>query len=210
MMCPLCESRKARRACPGKGVQICSVCCAQKREVEIDCPLACVYLREGYRYEERRVPLNEPPSKEAPSRTFPRGFIVANEPFLMELWQTIWETFHTAPQIHDADILRALTALEKTYQTLDKGLYYDSTPEESLPQLIYTKTKEKIDARLSNPDIHQAHLKLSTVLDCLAFLQQVAQMKSSGRPLSRGFLLQLEEVFAHVSPQPATSSLIVP
>ena len=44
MLCPLCGQRKARRACPALGKQICAVCCGTKRLVQIQCPLDWAYL----------------------------------------------------------------------------------------------------------------------------------------------------------------------
>lgn len=44
VLCPLCQTRKARRACPALARQICAVCCGTKRLVEIDCPPDCGYL----------------------------------------------------------------------------------------------------------------------------------------------------------------------
>jgi hypothetical protein len=44
MRCLLCGRRKARRACPALGREICPVCCGTKREVEIRCPASCQYL----------------------------------------------------------------------------------------------------------------------------------------------------------------------
>src|SRR5688572_28336401 len=44
VVCPLCHTRKARRACPALGQQICAVSCATKRVIESTCPSDCVYL----------------------------------------------------------------------------------------------------------------------------------------------------------------------
>lgn len=44
MACPLCGSRKPRRACPALGQTICAVCCGTKRLTEIACPADCGYL----------------------------------------------------------------------------------------------------------------------------------------------------------------------
>jgi len=205
MQCPLCGTRKPRRFCPAKSAQICSICCATKREVEIDCPVSCGYLREGYNYAEVKNPLEQRARTLSFERTFDRTFLIANEALLMELWQVIWEAFQSIRSLHDSDVISALAALEKTYRTLDSGLYYDSRPENSLQQLLYSKLKEHLDIKMQNPDVQQHHLKVSTVVDCLNFMQQFAQMKSSGRPLSRGFLLQLEEIFARM-PGKSTSA----
>jgi hypothetical protein len=44
MLCPVCHQRKAKRACPALGKQICAVCCGTKRLTEIACPSDCGYL----------------------------------------------------------------------------------------------------------------------------------------------------------------------
>src|SRR3954452_3490475 len=44
MTCRLCGNRRARRACPALGHDICAVCCGTKRLAEIQCPATCGYL----------------------------------------------------------------------------------------------------------------------------------------------------------------------
>lgn len=210
MSCPLCGSRKAKRYCSGKAVQICTVCCATKREIEIDCPTSCSYLREGYHYHQEKALVLNDPQTAPPEKIFDRRFLIHNEPFLMTLWQIIWESCKSIPSVHDADVLGALMALERTYQTLDKGLYYESRPEDGTQQILYAELKETIDRRLQQPDVLQEHLKVSTVLECLQFQQQFLRMKTSGRALSRGFLMQLESIFGEpLSSTPGTGSRIV-
>ncbi|MBZ5534676.1 MAG: hypothetical protein LAO31_01875 [Acidobacteriia bacterium] len=204
MQCPLCGKRKARRSCPAKSAQICGVCCATKREIEIDCPLSCSYLREGYQYAMEKNPLEQRARSMTIDRTFDRGFLLENERFLMELSKGIRECYMSAPQLHDSDIVGAFAALEKTFRTLDTGLYYDTRPEGGLEQILYLKLKESIDLKIQTPDIQGRRLKVSAVIDCLVFMQQFVQMKGSGRPLSRGYLTHLEEVFSH-APQESPS-----
>ena len=50
MSCPLCQKRPSKRFCPAKGQEICAVCCATKRLVEIDCPEDCRYLESAQRH----------------------------------------------------------------------------------------------------------------------------------------------------------------
>ena len=49
-VCPLCQKRPAKRACPALGRDICAVCCATKRLVEIHCTEDCRYLEAAQKH----------------------------------------------------------------------------------------------------------------------------------------------------------------
>ncbi len=51
--CVKCSSRKAKRPCPALAVDICPVCCAENRLIEIPCPQDCPFL-QGEFYQHRR------------------------------------------------------------------------------------------------------------------------------------------------------------
>ena len=51
--CPKCSTRKAKRACPALGAEICPPCCAENRLVSIPCPRDCPHL-QGEFYQHRR------------------------------------------------------------------------------------------------------------------------------------------------------------
>src|SRR3954453_197459 len=51
MACAICETRRPRRFCPGVRGDICALCCGAEREVTVNCPLECEYLREARRHE---------------------------------------------------------------------------------------------------------------------------------------------------------------
>ena len=48
--CRLCKRRPVKRACPALREQICAVCCATKRLVEITCTEDCRYLESSQRH----------------------------------------------------------------------------------------------------------------------------------------------------------------
>jgi hypothetical protein len=50
--CKLCEKRRARRHCPGVEGEICSQCCGSQREITIECPASCEYLKEARFHEQ--------------------------------------------------------------------------------------------------------------------------------------------------------------
>ena len=50
MTCPLCHKRPTKRSCPALHQEICAVCCATKRLVDIRCTEDCHYLEAGQRH----------------------------------------------------------------------------------------------------------------------------------------------------------------
>src|SRR5437762_5779926 len=58
-ICPLCSDRHGKRYCPAIAEQICAVCCGTKREIEIDCPSSCAYLKASRSYESEK-PIPDP------------------------------------------------------------------------------------------------------------------------------------------------------
>jgi hypothetical protein len=53
--CAICEVRKEKRFCPAVHGRICAQCCGEEREVTIDCPSDCTYLRQGREHEKVRT-----------------------------------------------------------------------------------------------------------------------------------------------------------
>src|SRR5450755_1892628 len=75
MSCAICHTRKPRRFCPGVAGEICSLCCGTEREVTVDCPYDCPFLREARKHE-RTAPVDP--------ATFPNQDIHITEEFLGE------------------------------------------------------------------------------------------------------------------------------
>jgi hypothetical protein len=46
--------RKEKRFCPAVHGRICAQCCGEEREVTIDCPSECAYLRQAREHEKPR------------------------------------------------------------------------------------------------------------------------------------------------------------
>lgn len=127
--CPLCQKRKGRRACPAKGEAICSVCCGQKRRVEIACPEDCVYLSGAHAgsWEGRETERNRDLRRLAPfldrlSEDQGRIFLVA----LVGL--NSLRARHAA--LDDELLHEAVTALRKTVETRTRGVLYEHSPDD--------------------------------------------------------------------------------
>jgi hypothetical protein len=137
MVCPVCGQRKARRACPALGRQICPVCCGTKRLTEIQCPADCPYLvssREhppavAVRQQQRDLALMVHAARDLSER----------QSQLLLLTSTLL-VGHASPGLQplcDEDVLDAMEALAATYETSARGVIYEHRPESaSAAQLV--------------------------------------------------------------------------
>ena len=59
----------------------------------------------------------------------------------MGLSSVITQSRQTQPQLVDGDVIATLDALIQTFETLDKGIYYESTPASSIQKSLYLALK---------------------------------------------------------------------
>ncbi len=129
MSCPLCQKRKGKRACPGKGEFVCAHCCGSKRLVLVACPPDCAYLTgahasawEGRETEKRRDSRRLAPHLEGLSAGALRVFVITLAGLAVIRKQR--------PEATDATLLAALAALRKTVETRIRGILYEHPPED--------------------------------------------------------------------------------
>jgi type IV secretory pathway VirJ component len=130
--CPHCRRRRARRACPALGHQICAVCCGTKRLTEIRCPSDCTYLVSARTH---------PPAVVQRQQECDARFLL---PIIDGLGRRQYQLFFavqaTIHRLADAeempvndDVVRdTAQALAATYETANKGIIYEHRPS-SLP-----------------------------------------------------------------------------
>lgn len=189
MACPICEKRKPGRFCPAKGETICPVCCGTEREVTIDCPADCAYLRAAHRYENdhpRPVPADAP----FLDVDLPRDVVRQHQQLLSGLAFSVAKFASAHPAAADSDALAALQSLAETYKTLSGGILYEKPPEAPLPHSLYsalaeflTDTRKQGDAQAAAPPA-----KDSQIFSLLVFLYRMGLLRANGRPRSRRFL----------------------
>ena len=132
MSCPICHTRKPRRACPALHQTICPVCCGTKRLTEIQCPDDCVYLTSARehpaavikRQQEHDVAILLPTLQGLTERQHQLFF----------LFQSVIarHTPEGLSRLLDDDVAEAAGAVAATLETAARGVIYDHTAQ-SLP-----------------------------------------------------------------------------
>ena len=110
-LCAICHQRKAKRHCPGVQGEICAQCCGTEREVTVDCPFECSYLREARRYEAEKVKLH------AEDIPFPEievldSFLYEHEQLIGQIGYRILRYGLENPRVVDNDVKDALEEAE--------------------------------------------------------------------------------------------------
>jgi hypothetical protein len=211
-LCALCHKRKAKRYCPGIRDSICAICCGTEREVTVDCPFECPYLRESRRYEaEKPSNLREIPF---PDVVVEDGFLHENEQFIGQIGYQLLRYGLDNPRTVDNDVQAALDKLIKTYETLSSGIYYESLPEESAQIGAFRHVKQFLDEYQEKERKRGglARTKESDVIRALVFLYRLAKVHANGRPRGRAFIDFLRQSYpqAAASAEKQPSGLIVP
>ena len=136
MLCPLCQKRPSKRACPGVRQEICAVCCATKRLVEIQCPEDCRYLEASQKHPAALV--KRQIDRDLTTLMTSVGRLSEQQLQLLFLLQSIVLSFKPEgiARLADADVALAAGALASTLEAATKGLIIDegtaSIPAEEL------------------------------------------------------------------------------
>ncbi len=150
MLCPVCNQRKAKRACPALGQQICAVCCGTKRLVEIKCPADCGYLSSSRHH---------PPAVVQRQQEMDRAMVLPlleglserqARLFLMLAALTSRHQPETLQTLVDDDIAQAAGALAATLETADRGIVYEHRPSSAAASRLMGELKGMVDEVVKN------------------------------------------------------------
>ena len=218
MSCAICEMRKEKRFCPAVHGRICPQCCGEQREVTLDCPSDCVYLQQARAHEKPRSGDEMDNAELFLQIEVGDQFVYDREHLLMGLSYGLAKCARANRGLNDRDLIAALTAMAKTYETLvNSGLHYESPIAGFGPQAVAAEVqnmlKEFREAEQKN--IGYSTLRDSDVLKALVFLTRMAHGRTSGRPKSRAFVDFLfgqfpEQKSSIATPQEAGSRIITP
>jgi len=144
-------------------------------------------------------------------------FLYEQEHLILGLSYALAKSAHSDRSIRDSDLISALSALAKTYETLaNSGLHFEAPVTNLSHQAIAGEIQKMVKEYREAEQKHMGYTRLrdSDVLRALVFLLRMALSRTSGRPRSRAFVDFLFQQFpekqsAIAAPEEA-SRIIVP
>jgi hypothetical protein len=218
LTCSICEIRKEKRFCPAVHGRICPQCCGEQREVTLDCPSDCPYLRQAREREKPRPAEQFDAASLFLQVEISEQFTYQREHLLMGLTYALAKAARADRTLNDRDLIGALTAMCTSYERLvNSGLHYQQpvtgAGQHAVAAQVEEMTKQYREAE--QKQLGYSKLRDSDVLKSLVFLLRLAHGRTSGRPKSRAFIDLLfaqfpEKESAVLTPQEAGSGIIVP
>lgn len=145
-------------------------------------------------------------------------FLYQHEHLIMGLTFALSKSVRADRSLKDTDVIAALTALTRTWETLvNSGLHYEnpiaSPPQQAVAAEVQNMIKEYREAEQKH--VGYVQLRDSEVLRALVFMVRMGHGRTSGKPKSRAFvdflLAQFPEKPSGVAaPEEAGSRLVLP
>jgi len=215
--CSICEKRKEKRFCPAIHGRICPQCCGEQREVTLDCPTDCVYLQQAREHEKPRGVADVNPADIFLQVEVGDEFLYRHEHLIMGLTYALAKSVRADRSLKDADLIAALSALAKTWETLvNSGLHYEAPLANPAHLAVAKEVQNMLREYREAEQKHVGYIQLrdSEALRALVFLVRMAHGRTAGRPKSRAFvdflLVQFPEKAGGIETPEAASSIIVP
>ena len=191
MSCAICEIRKEKRFCPAVHGRICPQCCGEQREVTLDCPTDCPYLQQAREHEKSRSTADLDPAALFLQVELGDQFLYEHQHLIMGLSYALAKGARTDRDLHDRDLIAALSALARGYERLvNSGLHYEEPAQSLAQQAVVSELQTMVKEYREAEQKHAGYSRLrdSDVLKALVFLVRMAYGRTSGRPKSRAFV----------------------
>jgi len=144
VLCHICNKRPGKRVCPAVGGNICAICCARDRMIELACPDTCGYLISAREHAKAR-------EGEIISRQFAEMGIKFNPNRVhMTLGIAVDEAViaiqrESYKDIDDTEILAAIENAIKNIETAGTGLIYEHKEASRRVQELSQKIRTHLD-----------------------------------------------------------------
>ncbi|MCU1270585.1 MAG: hypothetical protein JWN74_1879 [Acidobacteriaceae bacterium] len=183
----------------------------------LDCPSECVYLQQAREHEKPR-PLEElDQSALFPKIEIGQQFLYEQEHLILGLSYALAKSAQADRGIRDSDLISALSALARNYETLaGSGLHYETPVTNLSHQAIASEVQKMVKEYREAEQKHVGYSRLrdSDVFRALVFLLRMAFTRTSGRPKSRAFVdflfRQFPEQHSAITAADEGSRIIVP
>src|ERR1700690_906551 len=206
--CAICELRKEKRFCPALHGRICAQCCGEQREVTIDCPSDCPYLRQAREHEKMRTVADVDQAAMFPEIEIPEHFLYEHKELIMGLSFALANCARAGGSLGgslgnsldgsvgnrsltDRDLIAALSSLVQSYRTLvESSLIYEQVTANLVQQNIAREVGAMVNEFREEEVKHLGYSRLrdSDVLKALVFWVRMGMTRTSGRPKSRAFV----------------------
>ena len=145
MRCPLCQKRPAKRACPALRQEICPVCCATKRQVEIACPSDCVYLETAHRHPAAVV--RRQIDQDIGILMATLGNVSERQLQLFFILQTMVVRHQPTglATLADVDVAQAAAALATSLESASRGVIYDESASSLVAEGLRRELRPIVD-----------------------------------------------------------------
>lgn len=214
MACAICEARREKRYCPAVHDKICPICCGTEREVRFDCPSECPYLQEARRRDLPRALESLDPEPLFPKVEVKQQLVYEREPLITGLSFALAKAARSDRGLHDPDLLAALEALARRFETLvNSGLHYAAALTSPPVEAVIAELEKMLAQyrEMEQKHVGYSMLRDSEILQVLVFVLRTGHARTSGRPRSRAFIDLLAEKFPAVeaASAPAAGGLII-
>ena len=191
MSCAICEKHKEKRFCPAVHGRICPQCCGEQREVTLDCPSECVYLRQAREHERPRTMAEVDQAAMFPKVEIGDQFLYEQEHLILGLSYALAKSARADRGVRDSDLIAALTSVAQSYETLaSSGLVYEAPITSLTHQAIAGEVQKMVKEYREAEQKHIGYTKLreADVLKALVFLLRMGMVRTSGRTKARAFV----------------------
>src|SRR6202790_90283 len=161
LSCAFCEKRKEKRFCPAIHGRICPQCCGEQREVTLDCPSDCVYLRQAREHEKRRSPEEIDTAGLFLQVEVPAQFLYEKAHLLMGMTFALAKASHADRSVKDRDLIAALSALCTRHERLaNSGLHYEQPLTSPTQQRVAVEVEGMLNQYRGAEQKHTGHSTL--------------------------------------------------
>ena len=209
MKCVSCGNRKAKRYCPALKASICPVCCGEKRGVEINCPLDCMYYVEGQIHQQLKV-MHQRIRKEGPVSYVRRAELYNRNPEVFARIEKIFaDAFRANRRLRNEDTVSALELVKSTLDTEKKGLIYQHRSENSFANELSTGLLIALTDFKDSPDIREDRVTIDFALSVVEEFLKEARffMENDSNPQS--YLIHILRYHPEEEPKPGRQSELI-